>query len=47
MAEPIRYIGLDRNLHNVTIATSDVETKTYDLSECENQIDLQGCKAPL
>jgi len=32
--EPSGYIGLDRNLHNVTIASSDGEVRRYDLSEC-------------
>jgi len=31
--EPRGYIGIDRNLDNVTVASSDGEVVTYDLSE--------------
>jgi len=31
--EPTGYMGLDRNLNNVTTATSNDEVRTYDLSE--------------
>ena len=32
--EPTGYMGLDRNLNNLTLATSEGENKSYDLSEC-------------